>query len=61
MYILRQLKYLHLNYLPNVKEPELAVKLLKEKLPLCEVKFSQEPEIDPKESEKNKKKKFFFF
>ena len=28
-----------MNYLPNVKNPEVAVKLLKQNLPNCEVEY----------------------
>jgi hypothetical protein len=44
-----------------VKEPELALKLLKEKLPKCSVVFSQQPELDPELAAKYNKKKFPFF
>jgi H+-transporting ATP synthase F0 complex subunit s len=39
LYLLRNLKDLFLNCLPNVKDPKLAEKLLKEKLPNCKVEF----------------------
>ena len=50
---------LHLNYLPNVKQPELCLKLLKEKLPNCNVTFSQDPDLDPETKERFKKKSKF--
>jgi hypothetical protein len=41
-----------LNYLPNVKDPKLGEKLLKENLPNCKVEFIEgEP---PKKEEKTK-------
>jgi hypothetical protein len=39
LYLLTNLKDLYLNYLPKVKDPETAVKLLREKLPNCKVVY----------------------
>jgi len=45
------LKDLYLNYLPNVKDRELALKLLKENLPNTKVTFRKE-EVTPEEIKK---------
>jgi hypothetical protein len=52
LYLLSNLKDLYLNYLPKVKDPETAVKLLREKLPNCKVKY----EINTESNDENNKK-----
>jgi H+-transporting ATP synthase F0 complex subunit s len=55
LYLLPNLKELYINYMPNVKDPKLALKLLKEKLPNTKVEFIEDRIVQSDNQEEKKK------